>query len=624
MADETNSPSRPWSHDLKRADYLHPDSIENKLGLGRVPPEPQEGILWRGMSGGEFKNLLNQGFLKSKGDWNISNTQKGLTIFSSNPRTAEMYAHDFAPRDFKATPGSSAYVVGIKKPSGAIPQTQKNPSEFGIKGRIPIEDIVSVYRGGVFSPKSDRERAVLDWQEIPVSDLLDAASYSGFEKWFGDSKVVDKTGEPLVLYRGLTGSSTKDFPDAALAGEPRPGYATFLSDNAKVAGSYAAVNDPLGFQSAGTIVPVYVKADEVIEFHNTRENEYGHFNMFEFDRQAMNLRPGQVLVARNVRDSGPHASLEADPDYGWQARADTYAVGPGTQMRSAISKGITPEPRPPDQSNLPALIDAASAASQLARTQTDEPRPKGKGEIFRGIGSLMRRRMFPLIQAAQMGWDALPEDKKKEVQDFLSRPAHELVGMEKPGIEYFKDLLGISEEDLPQSTMRAAGEVNPNPDEPELSIDNPGGAWLQGKLDQAQEDYRTAPVDSARRKVGSSVVTAWFSDPLDLPPDLLKKIPGALGEEAFRESGVKLENLQKSIRERGYEESPILIHVREDGQPFIIEGNHRVVEAVLSKRSTIPVSLRYLRGGETADGLLSPQKIKDFYSKRLGSRMADE
>ena len=94
------------------ADYIPPQAMEYKLGLGRVPEEPQEGVLWRGMSGGEYKNLLEQGFLESKGEYNIGDTQKGLTIFSEDPRTAEMYAHDFAPRDFKALPESSAYVVG--------------------------------------------------------------------------------------------------------------------------------------------------------------------------------------------------------------------------------------------------------------------------------------------------------------------------------------------------------------------------------------------------------------------------------------------------------------------------------------------------------------------------------
>ena len=145
-------------------------------------------------------------------------------------------------------------------------------------------------------------------------------------------------------------------------------------------------------------------------------------------------------MARNVRDSGPHASLEADPDYGWQARADTYAVGPGTQMRSAISKGITQEPRPPDQPNLPEVISGSS--------EEPDGRPKSKGRMVRGIGSLMRRRIFPLIQAAQMGYDLLPEDKKfaGDFIDYLKETkTHELFGMDKSGLDYLKDLLGMEQ-----------------------------------------------------------------------------------------------------------------------------------------------------------------------------------
>ena len=265
---------KPPPKDL--SDYIHPNSLEYKLKLGRVPPEPQEGIIWRGMSGGEYKNLLEQGFLESKGEYNIGETQKGLTIFSSRPRTAEMYAHDFAPKDFKAVPGSSAYVVGIRKPSGAVPQTQENPSEFGVRGQIPLKDIIKVYRGNVFRPKSDKSRAVLDWQEVPVSSLSEASAYSGFEK-------------------------------------------------------------------------------------------------------------------------------------------------------------------------LPAVIDAAS---QLAQPPADDPRSKGKGRMFRGIGSLMRGRMFPIIRAAQAGWETLSPEARAEIEDYLKRPAHELFGMDKPGIEYFKELLGISPEKI--------------------------------------------------------------------------------------------------------------------------------------------------------------------------------
>ena len=148
---------------------------------------------------------------------------------------------------------------------------------------------------------------------------------------------------------------------------------------------------------------------------------------------------------------------------------------------------------------------------------------------------------------------------------------------------------------------------------PKLYIDNPGGDWLQRKLETAQEDYRTAPLGSSRRNYGSSDVTGYFKTALDLPPDLLKDLPGALGEEAWREDSVKLENLEKRIREQGYEPSPILINVREDGQPFIVEGNHRVVEALKSGRTSIPVDLRYLRGAEDVKGPLSIDRLREVY-----------
>jgi hypothetical protein len=92
---------------------------------------------------------------------------------------------------------------------------------------------------------------------------------------------------------------------------------------------------------------------------------------------------------------------------------------------------------------LPAVIDIAG---DVAGAGVDEPRPKatGKGQMFRGIGSLMRRRIFPLVQAVLFGYEhLLTDEQKSEVEDFLSRPVHEAVGMEKSGLEYVRDYLGL-------------------------------------------------------------------------------------------------------------------------------------------------------------------------------------
>ena len=106
--------------------------------------------------------------------------------------------------------------------------------------------------------------------------------------------------------------------------EPRPGYASFSSTSPDVAATYAG--------ESGGIYPVYVKADHLIEFP-TRSG--GHFNKFAFDAEAARLAPGEVLVARGVRDTGPRGSVEMDPEYLASYAADVYAWGPGTSVKSA-------------------------------------------------------------------------------------------------------------------------------------------------------------------------------------------------------------------------------------------------------------------------------------------------
>ena len=138
------------------------------------------------------------------------------------------------------------------------------------------------------------------------------------------------------------------------------------------------------------------------------------------------------------------------------------------------------EARPTDQSNLPAAIGAAAEASRLALTPDDETRPTdqprlppllegppeektgkepSKGRMFRGIGSLMRgRNVFSLIQALREGYELLPEeyqvldealqywtDTLEAARAGSSIPGPSSFGIDKPGIEYFKEWLGSGE-----------------------------------------------------------------------------------------------------------------------------------------------------------------------------------
>ena len=146
--------------------------------------------------------------------------------------------------------------------------------------------------------------------------------------------------------------------------------------------------------------------------------------------------------------------------------------------------------------------------------------------------------------------------------------------------------------------------------QPTLKVDNPNEDWLASKIRFAERSKVDAPPNTYRANLGNSDgVTGYFSKPIEVDPRMLASVRGSMGEESFRPDARKIKDLRESIAEGGYEASPILIHVREDGVPFVVEGNHRIIEGVESGRQTIPVELKYLRGSEDVDGILSPSKL---------------
>ena len=145
---------------------------------------------------------------------------------------------------------------------------------------------------------------------------------------------------------------------------------------------------------------------------------------------------------------------------------------------------------------------------------------------------------------------------------------------------------------------------------PRLRVDNPGGDWLAGKLRRALEKRQSANPNTYESTLGSGEgVTGYFKEPIRLNPNTLSNIAGSVGEETYRPDPAKMRRLRESIAETGYDESPILVQVREDGVPFVVEGNHRIIEGVESGRPTIPVEIKYLRGAEDVEGPLSPAAL---------------
>ena len=150
------TPQKPpgWEATAKGGVY-DPNYAEEEGGYIRwkegvsseLPAKPVAGSIWRGMSQEEYRTALKQGFIQSLGDFNIGSAQKGLTYYSSDPRTAASYAHGFAPWQYAGTITQPPVVVRIKDPGGHVAVPGAGEDEIGIKDYVPISAIQEVWQG---------------------------------------------------------------------------------------------------------------------------------------------------------------------------------------------------------------------------------------------------------------------------------------------------------------------------------------------------------------------------------------------------------------------------------------------------------------------------------------------
>jgi len=150
-----------------------------------------------------------------------------------------------------------------------------------------------------------------------------------------------------------------------------------------------------------------------------------------------------------------------------------------------------------------------------------------------------------------------------------------------------------------------------------LRIDVPNENWLQGKIDYAKKKGRDrfgAPYFNA--------TTAYFTDDVRVPIQVLRKLPGMRGEQ----QNVRYDDLaaiKKILKDTGKlplgrdgKEYVPFVMVAYNGESWVNEGNHRIMAAAElfdegdTRFASLPVELKYFDGGERIkDGPLYPSKI---------------
>ncbi len=163
-----------------------------------------------------------------------------------------------------------------------------------------------------------------------------------FMDWFGDSKVVDENGKPLVVYHGTNKSFDKFDPETRGSineadSDSRMGF--FFSDDAEVASSYStrAVYE-LGEDTAGAnVMPVYLmmKNPMIVNWDGfDYDSEYAADKILEAQNKG-----NDGVIFRNIVDGTAGNVME---------ESTTYAVFDPSQIKSAIGNRGTFDPENPD------------------------------------------------------------------------------------------------------------------------------------------------------------------------------------------------------------------------------------------------------------------------------------
>lgn len=141
--------------------------------------------------------------------------------------------------------------------------------------------------------------------------------------------------------------------------------------------------------------------------------------------------------------------------------------------------------------------------------------------------------------------------------------------------------------------------------EVEVKIDNPGGEWLKDKQERTEEYIKQYGEDRGGT-IGTT--TAYLTDDVLFPTDILKKFPGARGERR-KPGDMQYDELLAKVKEEGWrQEYPILVMITQRGNPFIVEGNTRVAVAANLGIEYVKTEFKWLNGGED-NTMYTPKRI---------------
>jgi len=200
-----------------------------------------------------------------------------------------------------------------------------------------------------------------DRKDIPESGKqTDSAE---FKAWFGDSKVVDDNGEPLMVFHGtqdLVVSFDVDHPNRQDTGWL--GTGVYLTTNADIASSYATLKQP-SREAGPNVLPLYAKLENPFEAAIEDKRRIQVISHNEGSKAGL---VAADLWTKELIRKGHDGVLLRFPRSKFGEESTEYVVFDPTQIKSAIGNSGTFDPDNPDITKSKRTAVAGAADSEVS------------------------------------------------------------------------------------------------------------------------------------------------------------------------------------------------------------------------------------------------------------------
>jgi hypothetical protein len=231
---------------------------------------------------------------------------------------------------------------------------------------------------GVAVAKGGEERMQRAQQETPE-----------FKNWFGESKVVDAEGKPLVMYHGTGTNDITIFNSNRAQGE----IAGFFAFNPKFASDFAGGYDAVENTSFPSVYPVYLRAEKIFDVRNPLEA-----SKIKSLQEPRNYKTGwdwtnfeRSSFIQELKANGYDGYL--DFEFGSNKYPTGIAVFDPAQIKSATANKGTFDPSNPDIRYQRGPVGKAADAvkGRIDKTLGEIDQITRRGGIYETVGRSLTR-----------------------------------------------------------------------------------------------------------------------------------------------------------------------------------------------------------------------------------------